>query len=213
MSDPTPPDQADHEPELPSSWRADEQEVLERSGRGPRLAYVIGGVVAALLLVLVALFAIDPFGSDEGELAWPGLVSGRPAGLGTTGQLAEEVTPDAEPGAYVWSDFDGWHLWVVFGPGIESVSGTITSDVDLPKGVLTPLDSGEFATEGQELTFELRGDVALSGIDFEPGFFAKQVQIDLDGPDGPLDPALVTQGAEGEVTALPLVIDKVPVGG
>lgn len=205
---PTPP-----EGSLPSSWRADEEEATARAGKGPRLAYIVGGVFAALVLVAIVLVATDPFGGDDVEKAWPGIVSSRPVGLGTTGQLAEEVTPDAEPGAYLWSDFDGWHLWVVFGPGIESVSGTISSDEDISKAVLTPLTSGDFAAEGKELTFDLSGEAPLSGIDFEPGFFAERLELTLDGPDGPIDVGLVTQGSEGEVTALPLVVEKEAVGG
>jgi hypothetical protein len=220
VTDPSDPTEPTPEPglrnrvPLPGSWSADEQDLADQGGGGRRLVLIAGAVVGVLAVIALALVAIDPFGSDAGEQAWPTDVGGRPAGLGSTGQLAEEVAIDAEPGAYLWSDFDGWHLWIVFGPGLESASGTIVSNEDLSKSVLTPRAAGTFEADGDTLSFDVSdADAAIAGLDFEPGFFAERLEVTIDGPDGPIEPAMVTLGASTEVAAIPIVIEKEDVGG
>ncbi|WP_421118208.1 hypothetical protein ACE2AJ_12370 [Aquihabitans daechungensis] len=58
--------------------------------------------------------------------------------------------------------------------------------------------------------FTLPAGVPLSGIDFNPGFFGKQMVFSLEGPDGPIDPALVHVGTNAEQAPFPLVIEYGP---
>lgn len=200
----------DRDPQdLPASW-ADEN--AEAAGGGRRRWPWLVGAAVAVVVVALALVALLSGGGEE-KRAWPDAVGGRPAGLGQRDQTAADVTPTADPGVYVWNDFDGWHLWVVNGDGVPSVSGTITSTDDISKAQLSQPGAGSVSVDGKTATFSLPDQPGLVGIDFEPGFFAKQLTITLQGPDGPVDASLVTTGSATPVTKLPLVIDKPVVDG
>ena len=152
-------------------------------------------------------------GAATGKPDWPRAVAGRPEGLGVRGQVAADVTSTAEPGVYLWNDFDGWHLWIVSGPGVPpTITGTLTSNDDLAKAVPALEGSGTVTVDKKVATFDLPTDVPVTGIDFNPGFFGKRLVITLDGPDGPIPAELVRLGSEAEAAPYPLVIDKVPGG-
>ena len=192
----------------PSSWDVDD---AAASTGGRKRVLVIAAVVAALLVVGGAVAAFVSGRFDPEERAWPDL-GGRPEGLGATGEATDVVDPSAAPGAYLWNDFDGWHLWVVNGDGVAGVEGTITSTDDIAKAQLSAPDTGTVSTDGRTVAFTLAGDVPVAGLDFEPGFYSKRIVVDLDGADGPLDPALVLVGGE-PADQLPVAIDKAVVDG
>jgi len=151
-------------------------------------------------------------GANDGKAAkpvWPPAVGGRPAGLGETKVPATEVTVEAEPGVYLWNDFDGWHLWVVNGAGVPPVSGSLSSNDELGKAVLAVPDAGTVKQDGKTATFILPTDVPLTGIDFNPGFYSDSIVIALNGPDGaPVDTALVKTGKKSTAAPFPIVIRK-----
>ena len=191
--------------DLPSSWDAEDAQVS--GAKRTRWPLVVGTVV----LVLVAAAAINLIvnrGGEE-ERAWPKAVGGRPAGLGQEKDTADEVTaPTAKPGVYLWNSFDGWHLWVVNGGEVKGAKGTIESSVDMGKAVASSPESGTVEVNGKTATFDLSEATKVSGVDFEPGFYSKQITVTLEGPDGPIPAELVTLGTQGHPDAVPVVIDK-----
>lgn len=187
----------------------------------------VGLVVLALLVVVVVLITkssgSDDDASDKGsssessqttdpskaKAAWPATIGGRPAALGKRGQKATEVDPaKAAPGAYLWNDYDGWHLWVVNGAGIGPVSGTLTSNDAVARAELAVPDAGTVSTKDKVVTFELPDSPKLTGIDFNPGFFARNLVFTLEGPDGPLPEKVVFVGSKPTQAPYPLVISK-----
>ena len=194
---------SDPRPDLPSSWSEEEQPARRSI---PVWAWI---VVGALAVVAVAFTAITLLVDDTEERAWPAEVGGRPDGLGTEGQTADEVTPTASPGVYIWNSFDGWHLWVVGGAGLGGVQGTVSSDDGIADAVLSAPGVGSVAVDDERATFELPGDAELAGVDFDPNFFTKELTIELQDPSGqdvPVD--LVQLGPDTPAEAVPVVIDK-----
>jgi hypothetical protein len=193
--------------------------------RAVRLAQ-IGLVVLAVIVVAAVLIAkgSDDDGSTAtgkdgrssssttapkaAKPAWPPEFAGRVAGLGKNGVPASEVKPDAEPGIYVWGDFDGMHVWVVKGEGVPAVSGVIDSNAEMQKAVSAVDGAGEVTVEGKRATFTFPGEAPIEGVDFNPGFYSNKVVILLNGPDGPIDPALVRVGKKGAPGTPPLVFEK-----
>lgn len=207
---------------------------LDDSPASPKAVRIaqIGLVVLALIIVAVVVLANR--GSDDDDAkkgsgdktdqssdssdggnekstkkVWPPELGGRPAGLGKTKQPAPDVTVEADPGAYLWNDFDGWHLWVVNGAGVPAISGSISSNDDLDKAVLAIDGAGSVTPNGKTATFELPTDVPLAGIDFNPGFYSDDIVVTLNGPDGaPIDAALVKTGKKSTQAPFPIVIRK-----
>ncbi len=142
------------------------------------------------------------------KAAWPPAFNGRPAGLGTTKQRASEVDLTAEPGIYVWSDFDGMHIWAVKGDRIPPISGTLDSNSDIQKAVSAVDGSGTVVTAGKRVSFTLPGQAPIEGLDFNPGFYANKIVITLNGPDGPIDATLVKVGKKGDPASFPLVFER-----
>ncbi|MEZ5181723.1 MAG: hypothetical protein R2702_07600 [Acidimicrobiales bacterium] len=199
---------ADDPPTAPSSWQHDELAEVERAERGRRLPLLLGGAAGLLVIAAIAyVLMAKPFDVQR-DLVWPADLGGRPAGLGEIDEIAAEVTPEVEPGAYLWNDFDGWHLWFAFGDGFDRATGTIRSDDDVSKLLLSPTSSGTASGDGGEVSFELDDSAPLVGIDFEPGFYAKRVEVRIEGPDGPLPDDMVHRGQAAKPAALPLVEEK-----
>jgi hypothetical protein len=203
----------------------------------PRRTVLIAQVsVVVLILVVVGVIALVRRGDDSpatkkpgGTTAsgakggtpksaakaaiWPKSVGGRPASLGKRGQAAAKVKAKAKPGVYLWGDFDGWHLWVVGGAGVPArVHGTITTNSDIARAEPASPTSGTVKVDGMVATFDLPTGAAISGVDFNPGFFAKRMVFTIEGPTGPIDPKLVKVGSKGAVAPFPFVLDKA-VGG
>lgn len=189
----------------------------------------IGLVVLALIVVAIVLIskgggddAKDASNGDKtktttadgkpaptGKADWPVTLRGRPPALGKTKDPATDVKAGGPAGIYLWSDFDGWHLWVVGGGNVpKSLSGTLTSSDNLDKAVLAVPDTGTVTKSGKTATFTLPTDKPISGLDFNPGFFAKQISVTLQGPDGPVDAKLIKIGSKGAPAPTPLVISK-----
>jgi hypothetical protein len=204
MSDTQPP----ATPDFPASWN-DEEADAARSGRRGIVWWVLGGVVAVVLVIL-GVNLIFNRGANE-ERAWPEAVDGRPAGLGGEDETAAEVTPEAGPGVYLWNSFDGWHLWVVNGDGIEGLTGTITSSGDLVGAESSAPDAGTVSVDGKVATFDLDAEAAVAGVDFDPGF-ADKLTFDLETADGEVVAAQVLTGSDSTpVDAVPVVLDKAVV--
>lgn len=148
----------------------------------------------------------------SGDAAWPNDLQNRPPALGTRGQTADavQVADGTKPGVYVWTDFDGWHLWVVGGEGVGPISGSITSNDPVAKAVPAVEGRGTVNVNGKVVDFQLDPAAGLTGVDFNPGFYAEKLTVAVSAPDGaPVDPKLVTVGRERKVTTLPFVLDKI----
>jgi hypothetical protein len=199
MSDTTPPAS-----DLPASWQEEDDDAA-RSERSGRKWWIIGGVVLVLLVVGLAI-AFSGLATEE--RAWPSAYDGRPAGLGGEKESADEVEPSADPGVYIWNGFDGWHVWVVNGDGLDGLRGTITSSDDLVSATSSVPDGGTVTVEGEKVTFDLDGGGAVTGVDFDPGF-SKELTIELESADGAVAADRVSTGSKGgSVDAVPVVIEK-----
>lgn len=187
----------------------------------------IGLVVLALIVVAVVL--ISKSGNDDKgssatdknggssvsttvpkpkKASWPANLNGRPVTLGTTGQVASKVTPKAKPGVYIWSDFDGMHIWVVKGEGVPTITGTLDSNDKIQKAVTAVDGSGDVTVDGKRVSFNLPGKSPIEGVDFNPGFYGNKIVISLNGPDGPVDATLVKVGKKGDPAPFPLVFER-----
>ncbi|WP_426571139.1 hypothetical protein [Aquihabitans sp. McL0605] len=196
-TEPTPP--------LPDSWADDDREAARKAGKG-RIILIVVGIAAVVILGALAFVVISTH--DTRERAWPATVNGRPDGLGGERETTADVNLAADPGVYIWSGFDGWHLWVVNGGDLKGIKGTITSNAEISRGAPSAPGDGTATVKGKELTFDLSGDAPLAGVDFEPGL-SKHLEFQIEGPDGPIDASVVTTGRSGTaVAALPFVIDK-----
>lgn len=206
MSDHQPPSASD----LPSSWQDEDEDAIRTEGKS-RKVWVFGGI-AVVLLVIVGVIAVINLGGPE-ERAWPAALDGRPEGLGGEKETAAEVTPSAEPGVYIWNSFDGWHLWIVNGEGLDGLTGSITSNDDIVSASSSNPDAGTASVDDKKITFDLDGGDALAGVDFDPGF-AKKLTFDLETADGEVSADLVFTGAKSApVSSIPLVVDKEVVDG
>lgn len=190
--------------ELPSSWATDES-----SPTRSKLWIVLAGV-AVLAVAFAVVVVISKRTTKKPDGAWPASVSGRPSGLGKVNQPAAEVTATAKPGVYVWSDFDGWHLWVVHGSGVGAVTGTITGNDKLASAEPAVKGAGSVSVDGKVATFSLPTSPTLDGVDFNPGFYTDHLTIAVRDANGPISPSLVTKGSATAVKAMPLDIEQVP---
>lgn len=194
-------------PDLPSSWSDEDREATRPKRRIWLWVAIV--VVLGLAGVLIAVVVRNGNPLDPEERAWPRSVGGRPAGLGADNETADEVTPTAKPGVYVWNSFDGWHVWVVNGDGVAGVKGTIRSDDGIDRARISAKDQGSVSLGDDTATFTLSADAAVTGVDFEPEFFTKRLTVTITDLDGKaLSPSLVTLGTDTRVTKLPIVIDK-----
>ena len=204
MSDTSSPSDAG----LPSSWNEEDADAI-RSDSKSRRWWIIGAIVVVLLLIAggVALSgALEPE-----ERAWPESVDGRPAGLGGEKETAADVTPTADPGVYIWNSFDGWHLWVVNGDGLDGLKGTITSNEEFVNATSSAPDAGTASADGSKITFDLKAGSTVAGVDFDPGF-ADKLTFTLETADGKVAASQVFTGSDAEaVDAVPVVIDKAVV--
>jgi hypothetical protein len=140
---------------------------------------------------------------------WPKISANRPPALGKRGQVAKDVKSTAKPGVYIWNDFDGWHMWIVGGAGMPAtISGTITSNDDIGRADPAIEGTGTSTVTGKIATFDMPTDKPITGVDFNPGFYANKLVFAINGPDGPLDAALVKLGGGMKASSFPLVLEK-----
>jgi len=204
MSDTQPPSDTG----LPSSWNEEDADAI-RSDAKSKKWWIIGGVVVVLIAVVASIAILNS--GDSRERAWPKSVDGRPEGLGGEKETAADVTPSADPGVYIWNSFDGWHVWVVNGDGLDGLTGTIASNDDIVGAESSNPDAGTVSADGKTVTFDLAAGDALAGVDFDPGF-AKKLTFTLETADGEVKATQVFTGSQSKaVDAVPVVIDKAVV--
>jgi len=110
---------------------------------------------------------------------WPAATGGRPPAFGKTGDPAPTDPGDLPDGFYVWTDFDGWHGWLVGGGADDRL--TLTSDNAITKA--TPV-GGPVDVQLQGNVFTLQRGSATErvvGVDFNPGYFARNMIVAVDG--------------------------------
>jgi len=140
--------------------------------------------------------------SDDQE-GWPSEVEGRPPVFGDRGTPPGDDL-DTDPGIYLWSDFDGWHLWVVQSPDDPLVEGRIRSEGAFVRADPEGERGAQVTVEHDIVTFVLGSDGArVSGISFNPAFFTPSLVVEVDD-DGRLPRRLGFGGAstDGPVIAL-----------
>jgi hypothetical protein len=190
---------------LPSSWNEEDEDAI-RSDAKSKKWWIIGALVVLLLVVIAGLVIVKA--SDPKDRAWPESVGGRPQGLGGEKETAADVTPTAAPGVYIWNSFDGWHLWLVNGDGIDGLKGTIKSNTDFVGATSSAPDAGTATLDGKTITFDLKGASPLAGVDFDPGF-GKKLTFTLETAGGEVQAAQVFTGSQSTpVEAVPVIIDK-----
>lgn len=194
----------------PSTFVGSAPLVASRRRRDPRVAIgallVVAGLTAAGLAVWAAVVDEGPLpvgrlvasdvpsageppaggGTDAPGIAgapsdrpsWPPAVQGRPPAFGTDGDGPPASADGLEDGWYLWSDFAGWHLWLVGDDRGGSVEVTTNASfLADPTGGQPALETGE-----QRLTLA-RGEATepVVGVDFNPGFFAKELVVTVTG--------------------------------
>lgn len=186
------------------------------AGISPR-ALVVGAVV---VLVLIVAFVAFSGGSDDSRderatissttttvargPSWPAVVQGRPAIFGTTGDPIAGVASEAKPGVYVWTDYDGWHAWVVDPSGKAAAAGSLSSNADFKSASVAEQDRGAATVERATVSFDFSDvDARAAGVNFDLGFYADELTVNLDGTDLPL-----YLGTEVKESPLPAVISK-----
>ena len=182
---------------------------LAEPPRGKRvLRFVLLGLAAAAIgaLVLTAVIVHD---SNPTQTAWPVKASGRPWGLGQVNVPASQVNATAAPGAYAWSDFDGWHLWLVNPPSGGTLRGTIQSDAPFDKAALAIAGAGHVTQDGKTITFVLPAAPHLVGVDFSPGFFTKRLTFTVARADGSAASGGFTIARVRHRSTAPVTIEKV----
>lgn len=195
------------QPDQPSSWAVENAEAEQR--RRPRRFLWIGLAVVVALVAAAAIATVALNRAfDHDDLAWPASIGGRPAGLGQTNQKAPDVSSTAKPGAYVWNDFDGFHLWIV--DGGTALQGTLSSDEDFGETAVAVPGAGTVAVDGKKVTFDLPASDGIVGVDFNPGFYARTVTVTLTGADGAkvFDGAILV-GRSAKATPQPVTLKAV----
>lgn len=136
--------------------------------------------------------------------SWPAAVQGRPAAFG---ELRDPITAhqaDAEPGAYLWVDFDGWHLWIIDPSGKAAARGGLVSNADFGDASTAVPDEGTVTVQGQGLTFDFSGtDATAAGVSFNLGFYGTELTVSLQGTDLPL-----LLGEDATPSPIPTVVTK-----
>ncbi len=148
-------------------------------------------------------------GTQASGPGWPTEVNGRPKAFGELGGTPEEAPGGAEPGVYLWNDFDGWHLWVVNGGDVSGVQGKIASNDAIAGAEVVPAGAGTADPVDVVIEYDLSSEPEIAGIDFNPGFYANSLVVTVDGPDGPLPANLVHLGQNLAPAENPAVIVQV----
>ena len=226
--DPYQPEEPSQDSYPPSDDRA---EVADRSMMPTYLG--IGAVVVVLVLILVAVVISQ--GSDNNKTggrpkpgteersggtkpgetepaktarAWPDAVKGRPAAFGTRGTPPPTDAGSLTPGAYLWLDFDGWHLWIVQGPGAEKITGRIELGAEPTRAASTAADQGQVAIDGNAITFDLTNvEAPVVGVEFNT-FYAGTMKVSLEGSNGLIDAGNVHIGRKETPSPNPIVLAK-----
>lgn len=143
--------------------------------------------------------------------SWPD-VSALPTGWTnrTKGDPAWQVPPAAQPGLYIWSDFNGWHVVGVnlLTQATVSVRGDNTKPDDLTArpetgstGVTTARDSDS------QWTITLPAGKGGQGANLTVGHVGR-ITIDAQANGQPFDPTKIHEGFSTLASSLPIVLVK-----
>lgn len=154
------------------------------AGGGPQVGTLIGSEAAdGGKKSTTTAAGTPPAGGTAPTLAakprWPSAIQGRPKQFGKVNDPPPATAGGIEDGFYLWSDFDGWHLWLVGGGDADRV--TITADDEIRRA--DPTDpSATIERLGNTLTFSRGGaDGEVVGMDFSPGFYSKTLIVSVQG--------------------------------
>lgn len=142
----------------------------------------------------------DPGGGDGGgngtdagapepkpESTWPEEIKWKPAITGERDQGLDRLPAEVPAGLYLWSDFQGWFVWVVDPAGKAAGRGRITTNSEFGSAELVEGSTGAFERRDDVLEFDFTGiGERVAGFRFNPGFFTNRVTIELDGDDLPV---------------------------
>jgi hypothetical protein len=97
----------------------------------------------------------------------------------------------AKPGVYFWEAYDGWHVRIVKGDGVDKVDGLVTG-VQNKQGAkivkVTGADPGVAKVEGGNVSWQVpAGGNGIVGIDFTLDPSTKEAALTLNGENGSLD--------------------------
>lgn len=143
--------------------------------------------------------------------AWPD-VSGLPQGWTTVaGNPSWKTPPNPQPGVYVWSAFDGWHLVAV---GLTSpVTVTVTGDNDKPESLTAEPEVGSPAgvsttrDSDAQWTITLPPSATGTGAHLTVGYVTR-LTFDAQTDGQPLDAAKFHEGPSTVAPSLPVVLNK-----
>jgi len=147
--------------------------------------------------------AAAPLATAPAGPTWTVAAIGRPTALGPDGTPPPTSPVDLEDGAYLWNDFNGWHLWLV---GDATGPVTVTTDDRFAK--VDPVGGAPAVDAGDERFVLSRGstDAPVVGVDFNPGFFAEELTIAAD------DSTALHLGGLVALTPSPAVVRYGPAG-
>lgn len=158
-------------------------------------------VALVAVLLLVGVFVLnrgDEGGGSTGsandsdtteapkERSWPDELDFKPTVLGGRDEGIEQVPADAPSGIYIWSDFSGWHLWIVDPVGKAGAKGNLFSDADFGDASLAENSLGTVALEGANVPYDFSTAGRVAGFHFGPGFYATSITVNPSGPDLPI---------------------------
>ncbi len=221
-------------PPPPEAYPTPDQDP-DHSGRSMMPTYLgIGAVVVVLVLILVAVVisrgsdddkpnakptTTEPSEGDKSDTTdknepektkrgWPDSVQGRPVGFGTRDTPPPADAGSLAPGAYLWIDFKGWHLWIVRGPGVEGVTGRIELDAEPTRAAPAVQGQGQVVIDGNAIEFDLTNvDADVVGVEFNT-FYAGTMNVSLESADGPMDAGNVHIGRKESPSPNPIAIAK-----
>lgn len=222
-------------PPLPPEAYPTPDEDPDGSGRSMMSTYLgIAAVVVVLVLILVAVVisrssdddqpnadpsTTEPSEGDEAdtteqtepektERGWPDSVQGRPAGFGTRDTPPPADAGSLAPGAYLWIDFNGWHLWIVRGPGVEGITGRIELDAEPTRAAPAVEGEGQVAIDGNAIVFDLTdAEAEVVGVEFNT-FYAGTMNVSLESSEGPIDAGNVHIGRKETPSPNPIAVAK-----
>ena len=151
-----------------------------------------------------------PTGTKGGTTAKPqakwtnGLAGSPKVFRAADGSASSDPQPgkDAKPGVYFWESYDGWHVRVVKGDGVDKVDGIVTGLLKNQGAKIvkvTGADASVAKAEGGNVSFQVPpGGSNVVGIDFTLDAFTTNSTLTLNGDNGSLDVSKIYLGAWGE---------------
>lgn len=194
-------------------WDEDDWDDDGRPGGGLDLRLVGAIVAAVVLVVLVVLFTRDdgesstnaettvPSGETQPTGDQGGFCGDWPAGFGGDGTSVAGID-----GVHIWSDFGGIHLRSNLD---EPVTVKLTGNSDF--AVSAPGTTAELsAQEGKEITATFPPGDGSDGPDFDISCFVTNLDVEVTGPDGPIEPTLINIGGSSVATENPYTLVRDP---